>query len=226
MTHNLLADARARWEIGDFDPSTPPAEATLARIMSTPVRPQRKRAPRRLAAALVAGIAALSAMAITLPGATPDVVAQAASALGDSADDGITFRGELRYGDGADASNTIRIEGSQKGDVAALVVRGDDVSPDLHEQSGFASVAALFQVALPDLRELLESEDDAVRVVGETTVAGRDVYELRIDRPDRGPWTLFVDRESYLPVRFAVTEPDGSWATLDFAQVERMSRGG
>jgi hypothetical protein len=32
-----------------------------------------------------------------------DVIAQAAAAFGDSADDGITFSGELRYGDDGDA---------------------------------------------------------------------------------------------------------------------------
>jgi negative regulator of sigma E activity len=83
-----------------------------------------------------------------------------------------------------------------------------------------------FQVALPELRELLErasaGEDDSVRVVGETTVAGRPAYEVRIDPADGASWMLYVDRENYFPVRFEIAEPSGDWATLDFSHVERV----
>jgi hypothetical protein len=228
----LLADARARWDAGGFDPSSPSAQATLSRITSTPVAsitPPRNRTPRRLAAAVIAVTAAVSVAAITIPGATPDVIAQAASALGDSAGGGITFSGELRYGDASDTGHAVRVVGSQKGAVASLFVEGG-VPGGVADASRLGNRLTVFQVALPELRDLLEragaGEDDSVRVVGETTVANRAVYELRMDPPDGAPWTLYVDRDNFLPVRFETTDPTGGWATLDFAQVERMSSGG
>jgi hypothetical protein len=225
----LLADARARWDAGDFDPSSPSARATLSQITSTPVAsvmPRRNRAPRRLAAAVIAVTVAVSVAAITIPGATPDVIARAAAALGDSAGEGIAFSGVLHYGDDGDTGNAVRVEGSQKGAVGSLGVHGG-VPGGLDEARGLGSRLTFFQVALPELRDLLErasaGEDDSVRVVGETTVAGRDVYELRVDRQDGASWTLYVDRENYLPVRFEIYTPSGGWATLDFAKVERVS---
>ena len=233
MSHHAqpLAEARTRWDAGDFDPASPSAQRTLSEITAIPlddVPRRRNRMPRRLAAAVVVAVA-VSIAAITIPGATPDVIAQTASALGDPAGGGITFSGELRYGNDGDTGNAIHIEGSQNGAVGALVVRGDDASDELQEQSGFASTAALFRVALSELRELLEGasagENDSVRVVGETTVAGHAVYELDMDLPDAGSLTLFVDRENYLPVRFETVDASGSWAMLDFARVERMTSG-
>jgi len=227
----LLADARARWDADVFDPASPSAQSTVSHItsssaVSVPARPNRT--PRRLAAAAVVGAAALSAAAITIPGAAPDVIAQAASAYRSSVGEGITFSGELRYGNDSNTGNVIRVEGSQKGALAALVVRGE-MSGGLEERTSLGSRLALFQVALPELRELLErasaGEDDPVRVAGETTVAGRPVYELQMDLPEGGSWTLYVDRENYRPVRFEQVDPSGSWATLDFVQFERMNSG-
>jgi hypothetical protein len=224
----LLADARARWAVDGFDPSGPAAQATLARITSAPVArvaPRRRRTPRRLATAVVAVTAAVSVAAITIPGATPDVIAQAAAAFGDSADDGITFSGELRYGDDGDAGIAVRVEGSQKGTTGSLGIHGS-LPGGLDEARSLGRRLTFFQVALPELRELLErasaGEDDSVRVVGETTVAGRPAYELRIDPADGASWMLYVDRENYFPVRFEIAEPSGDWATLDFSHVERV----
>lgn len=225
----LLSDARARWDAGGFDPSSPAAQATLSQITSSPVAsvtPRRNRAPRRLAAAVIAVTAAASVVAITIPGATPDVIAQASAALGDSAGEGITFSGVLRYGDDGDTGSAVRVEGSQKGAVGSLGVHGG-VPGGLDEARSLGSRLRFFQVALPELRDLLErtsaDEDDSVRVVGETTVAGRDVYELRVDPQDGASWTLYVDRANYLPVRFEIDTPSGGWAMLDFAKVEHVS---
>ena len=225
----LLADARARWDVDGFDPSGPAAQATLARITSTPVArvaPWRRRTPRRLATAVVAVTAAVSVAAITIPGATPDVIAQAAAAFGDSADDGIIFSGELRYGDAGDAGTAVRVEGSQKGATGSLGIHGS-LPGGLDEARSLGRRLTFFQVALPELRELLErasaGDDDSVRVVGETTVAGRPAYALRIDPADgASSWMLYVDRENSFPVRFEIAEPGGDWATLDFAHVERV----
>jgi hypothetical protein len=227
----LLADARARWDAGGFDPASPSAQATLSHITSTSgasVLARRNRTPRRLAAAAVVGAAAVSVAAITIPGATPDVIAEAASAYRSSVGEGITFSGELRYGNDGDTGNVVRVEGSQKDAVAALFVRGG-ISGGIEERTSLGRRLALFQVALPELRELLErasaGEDDSVRVAGETTVAGRTVYELQMDLPEGGSWTLYVDRENYRPVRFEQVDPSGSWATLEFVEFERMNSG-
>ena len=228
----LLADARARWDAGHFDPTSRSAQATLAHITSTSavsVPARRNRTPRRLAAAAVVGAAAVGVAAITIPGATPDVLAEAASAYRSSVGEGITFSGELRYGDDGDTGTLVPVEGSQEGPVAALVVRGE-IPGGLEERTSLGHRLALFQVALPELRELLEragaGEDDSVRVAGETTVADRSVYELRMDPADGSSWTLYVDRENYRPVRFAQVAPDGGWAKLDFVQFERTNSGG
>ena len=218
-THaRLLADARARWDAGVFDPASPSAQATLSHITSTSaasVPARRNRTPRRLAAAAVVAAAAMSAAAITIPGAAPDVIAQAASAYRSSVGEGITFSGVLRYGNDSTTGNVVRVEGSQKGTVAAIVVPGG-LSGGLEDRTSLGSRLALFQVALPELRE---------RVAGETTVAGRTVYELQMDLPEGGSWTLYVDRENYRPVRFEQVDPSGSWATLDFVQSQRMNSG-
>jgi hypothetical protein len=223
----MLTDARARWDAGDYDPTSGDAQAVLSQITSSDgaaAPPRRTRRRRRLVAALVA---AVCAAAITVPGTAPDVIAKAASALRASAGEVLTFTGELSYGtSGETTARGIRVEGTEHGLTGSLFIPGG-VPGDLEERRELGHRVPLSQVSLLELRELLErasgGDDDSVDLVGETTVAGREVYELRMQLADDASRTLYVDAESYLPVRLEQTGPGDSWSTLDFTAVERVS---
>lgn len=229
----LLDEARARWEVDAFDPADPSARALLDRVVTTPAaepRPRRARAGRRVAVALALATAAVTVALVALPGASPDVVARAAAALQTSSDEALVYTGELRYGSGADRADgkVVEIEGRESGLAGGFSTSDPDVAGmGLEERSNIGLRAPLSHVPLRDLRRLLERArdgDGAVTLVGEATVRDRPVYELRMDLGAEGVRTLYVDRESYVPVRFEHDGPGDQWATLDFLKVERTSR--
>lgn len=87
--------------------------------------------------------------------------------------------------------------------------------------------------SLGDLRGLLERARDGdadVRLAGEATVRGREVYELSfvdrvrlVDRIVETPAAVYVDRETFLPVRVESRTPDGrALGVVDFTAVERV----
>lgn len=98
--------------------------------------------------------------------------------------------------------------------------------------------------AVGDLTRLMDrarrGEAD-VSLVGETTVRGVEVYELRVDldagqfavapRPDGSPGepvtasrTIYVDRERFLPVRVEMRTNGIVGEVIDFVMVERLPR--
>jgi hypothetical protein len=228
----LLEEARARWDADAFDPSAPPARDLLDRIVTTPpveARPRRARAARRVAAALAVATAAVTIALVALPGASPDVIARAAEALETSSGEALVYTGKLSYGSAADRSDAkvIDVEGRESGQVGGFSTSDPDMSAmDLEERKNLGFRAPLSNVSLDDLHGLLERARDgegSVTLVGEATVRDRAVYELRMDLGAEGVRTLYVDRESYEPVRFEHDGPGDEWATLDFLKVERMS---
>jgi hypothetical protein len=233
----VFTEARSRWRIDTFDPDGPPARAALAQITaSRPAAERRRRAlwPRRLAGALAAAAIA-SVAAFAIPGAAPDVVAQAASALEGEPGQVIVYGADLRFGTGADRSGgaTVHLEGNATSTVGTIVTRGEDwrdPTAELGTPSARASLGnriPIANVTLVELRELLEAardgRDDSVEYIGETSVDGRAAFELRMMLDAGASRTLFVDRESYLPVRFEQTGPGSEWAVLDFTDVEWVS---
>jgi hypothetical protein len=256
-----------------------PDEAALERILlAPPLLPQRRRRHRR--ALVLAGAAALAAVAVALaPSGSPDVVARAAAALNDpdtilhlksvdaggntmetwQADGGRKERWIYRGGTGK------AVEWMQDWDTrTALSYSAQNDELITHTEPDFFDrdhrVASLSEGGpgehvLDDLALLLDrarAGGGNVHLIGETTVRGIAVFELRIDYaldvidlPAAGTVedprglpthkeqlhrTVYISRDSYLPVRIvehipAPGTPAGFVAPVtDYVVAERLPR--
>ena len=249
MTNDAVDLLRALRPAEDFSPD----EAALERILTSPPLPvaPRVRRRRRRALALVAA-AGLAAVAVAvLPPGSPDVVARAAAALNDpdmilhlktvdvggntmetwQADGGRKERWLYRGGTDQALESTddwdTKTALSYAADRDELIVHTEpDWFDEEHHPIRSLGDGSPTDHVVDDLAALLDrarTGDGNAHLVGETTVRGIPVYELRVDfqletvvLPATGVVTdptglpkktlhlyrtLYINRDSYLPVR-------------------------
>jgi hypothetical protein len=277
MTTDAASLLRALRPSEDFAPD----EAALERILTAPPLPPRGRRRRRrvLALAGAAGLAAAAAVALA-PSGSPDVVARAAAALNDpdtilhlksvdahgntmetwQADGGREERWLYRGGtDKAvesmdDWDTKTALSYSAQNDELITHTEPDWFDEKHHPIRGLGDGSPTNHV-VDDLAALLDrarAGEGNAHLIGETTVRGIPVYELRVDFdlevvvfPANGTVkdptglprqtlhlyrTIYIDRDHYLPVRIVehwpapIARPGTIDSVTDYVTAERLPR--
>jgi hypothetical protein len=258
-----------------FDPDAPAARERLERILATPPSPGTDRGRGRVALAAVAA-AVLAAVGVALGplvGGSPDVLARAAAAL-NQPDTILHFKalqngrsievwqtagarqkrvvydgGELELVEDWDTKTSLAYDA--KRDVVIRHTEPDIFDPAHRVPRGLDRPlpGAGAESVTDELARLLErarrGEDD-IALLGEATVRGTPVYELRIDftvemmavvTPDTttdvgslrtrevpASRLVYVDRERFLPVRVVERMPGVDEQVTEFLLAERLPR--
>jgi hypothetical protein len=251
----------------------PPESAARPAALPSRLR-RRPRAVRPLALGLAVALAALAVASAPFLRSAPDVVARAAAALNDpstilhlmsvdaggnttevwTADGGRKQR--FLYRGGTDRAvesaldwdaNTEESWAAERNEIVVASDPGFDTAKV--EPQGLGSDRPSSDV-LDDLAAVLDRArhgDGNAHLVGETTVRGIAVYQLRVDYTTQvleepipkgftgDPWTLpsrtislsrdvYVDRDTFLPVRVADHFGPGLDSTVDYTLAERLPR--
>jgi hypothetical protein len=240
MPNDALTLLRALRPSEDFSPD----EATLERILTAPPLPRgRRRRPRALAQAAAVGLAAV-AVALA-PSGSPDVVARAAAALNDpdtilhlkSVDAGGNTM-EVWQADGGRKERWLYRGGTDKAVESAddwdtktalsYSAQNDELITHTEPDWWRGPIRSLGDAGfsdhvVDDLAALLDrarAGQGNGHLIGETTVRRIPVYELRV-----GDHTIYIDRDSYLPVRIVEHWPGlATDPVTDYVVAQRLPR--
>jgi hypothetical protein len=269
----LMRELRPRDDA--FDPDAPNTLARLERILATPPSPgtSRRRGRMALAGAAAAVLAAAAVALTTFLAGSPDVLARTAAAL-NQPDTILHFKAlqdgrsiEVWQTAGARQERVIYDRGKlelvedwdTKTSLAYVAERNElmrHTEPDIFDprhrvrrglDSAYPAGATTITDDLARLLERARRGEDDIMLLGEATVRGIPVYELRIDftvemmvlvtpdMPIPDPRTLgtrkvrasrlvYVDRERFLPVRVVERMPGADDLVTEFVLAERLPR--